>query len=206
MKSLKKIILLIAFVATSLTLSAKTDVNDVMSRTVNTLTSKGSLSASFNIYTDVANKTQGQIKVSGKKYLFTSAVNNVIFNGKTQWNIDKQTKEVNIYQPDNDEIAQTNPFAIISAYKTAYKSKLLSSSSSSYKVELTPTSNAQSLKKVVVTINAASMLPTKVVMTLTDGNTLQIDITDIKTGVNISSSNFVFKKSSYPGYEIVDLR
>lgn len=202
----KALTILIGFIACLLPANAIT-VNEIMSRAVKATTGTGNLTATFAISSPSGNgPVKGNIAVSGSKFAFTSPQTSIIFNGETQWTVDNEAKEVSIYNPDTDEIQQVNPFAIIRNHQSLYKSRLISSSNGLYKIELTPKDSAQSMSKIMLTLTAADYMPASIVLHLSDGNIINVEVTGIRTGVNIPSSRFVFNKGNYPGYEIIDLR
>lgn len=167
--------------------------------------SKGT-TAVFVIADSNSGTSKGSISIAGSKFALTTSFNTIIFNGKTQWTIDKSAKEVSIYTPTSDEVAQMNPLSIIRSATSAYSSKLLKSAAGTHKVQLTPKAKGSALKYITITFSASTSLPTVINMQSADGSNAQISISDLKLNVNIPASKFTVSQSAYPGYDFVDLR
>lgn len=193
-------------IAVSSNVAAAISASTFMKDAAATLTSSRSVSASFSIEADQQPTVTGNIAVQGDKFAVTSSVNSTIYDGKTQWTISNADKEISIFEPTADEIAQVNPFAIIRNYSRDYNLKLISSDNSYVRIQLTPKNADSSIKSVTVTFVKASKLPELMNITLDDGTVLHVKINDITTDANIPASRFVVSVKNYAGYEIIDLR
>lgn len=170
------------------------------------LTTSKSASAAFRVECAGQPSVTGNIAVQGDKFAVTTSVNSTIYDGKTQWTISNDDKEISIFEPTADEIAQVNPFSIIRNYSRDYNLKPIASDNSVVKMQLTPKNADSSIKKVVITFSASTKLPSLMAITLDDGSVLHVTISDISTNSNIPSSRFVVSLKNYPGYEVIDLR
>ena len=101
---------------------------------------------------------------------------------------------------------QVNPFAIISAFRRAYKGTLLKSPAGTHTVQLLPLDKKASIRKAVVTFDAKTLYPTLIRLTTDNNATLSIKVTNVVAGKKYPLSTFVFDKKKYPGAEIIDLR
>lgn len=170
------------------------------------LTSSKSASAAFRVECAGQPSVTGNIAVQGDKFAVTTSANSTIYDGKTQWTISNADKEISIFEPTADEIAQVNPFSIIRNYNRDYDLKPIASDNSVVKVQLTPKNADSSIKKVMITFSASTKLPSLMAITLDDGSVLHVTISDISTNANIPSSRFVVSLKNYSGYEVIDLR
>lgn len=204
----KKLIFLTFILAIFSSVAANAVVNAtaVLDNCVNKLTAGKTLSADFVMTGGGRGTVRGKMIVSGNKYAMTSNVTSTWYDGKNQWTADHSLKEVNLFEPTADEVAEANPFAIIKNYKKGFSSKLLTASGGVYSVQLTPNTKSAPFSKVVVTLSSSTYLPTKIVSTMRDGTVVTLSISNIKTGVNLQASQFVFNKKAYPGYSVIDLR
>lgn len=170
------------------------------------LTSSKSITASFRIESAGQQPVTGEIAVKGDKFAVTTTVSSTIFDGNTQWTISANDREISIFEPTADEIAQINPFAIIKSYERNYNLKVLSSDNSTVRMQLLPKHADSSIKKIIIVFGATSKLPKQMTIALDDGTTLHVTINDIKTNAGIHDSRFVVATKNYPGYEVIDLR
>src|ERR1035437_2229329 len=60
----------------------------------------------------------GDFTLKGSKFVLEMDEMKAWFDGKTQWAYVAQTNEVSITEPSEKELAETNPMAILSGYKS----------------------------------------------------------------------------------------
>lgn len=185
---------------------AKINASAFMNDAAKTITTSKSVEASFKIECNGQTTIIGDIAVKGEKFAINTTANSTIFNGKTQWTISSDDKEISVFEPTADEIAQINPFSVIRSYKKDYNVKLISSDNFSVKIQLTPKKKETSIKKIVITFVTKTKLPQQMMLTLDDNKVLSIGIFDVRTDADIRSSCFEVIDKNYPGYEIIDLR
>lgn len=196
---------ILLFVLALLPMSAE-NAASVLKKASDKLNASRGTTAVFSIQDINAGASKGSISIAGNKFALVTSYNTTIFNGKTQWTIDKSAKEVSIYNPTAEEVAQMNPLSLIKSATTSYKSSLIKSQAGTFKVQLLPKTKNSSLKKINITFSDKTYLPTIVDMYANDGNSLQIKISDVKLNVNIPAWTFSVSQKSYPGYDFVDLR
>ena len=185
---------------------AKINAGAFMNDAAKTIITSKSIEASFKIESNGQTAIIGDIAVKGEKFAITTTANSTIFNGKTQWTISSDDKEISVFEPTADEIAQINPFSIIRSYEKNYNIKLISSDNTAVEIQLIPKKKDTSIKKIVITFGAKTKLPQRMMLTLDDNKVLSIGIFDVRTDADIKSSRFEFIDKNYPGYEIIDLR
>lgn len=171
------------------------------------ITASKGLTASFRIDTDSQGSTSGSIAVSGDKFAVKTPENATIYDGTTQWTISAADKEITLFEPTADEIAQINPFAIIQSYATNFNVKALSTGTkSSVKIQLTAKDSEAQISNVIITFNAADKLPNALDVTLNDGTRLYVTISDLNISASIPASQFEVSTKSYLGYQFIDMR
>ena len=148
----------------------------------------------------------GKMYLSGDKFCISSPSITNIFNGTDLWSANAATSEVNVYTPEEEEIAEINPMAIVADATSRFDARKLSGPASEVRLLLTPKSDDVVFKRVILALNVATGLPSSLTLTADDGSEALFKVTSIKLNENISPSRFVFNKSKFPGYKIVDLR
>lgn len=205
MKTKFLFIILAVFVSTYCA-HAAINATSFMKEAAAKITSSKAVTASFKIESAGQQTVTGDIAVQGNKFAVTTSVNSTVYDGSTQWTISNADKEISIFEPTADEIAQVNPFAIIKSYNRDYTVKLISSSGKTVKIQLLPKEKNSTIKKILITFDSSTKLPELMTITLDDGTVLHVTINDIKTDANIQASRFVVSLKNYPGYEVIDLR
>lgn len=204
---IKRIALYISLLLlTSLAASAAESAADVIKKASDLLSASSGTTASFRMASDADGSMPGTIAMSGTKFNVATTQNTTIFDGATQWTIDPQTMEVSIYDPTPEELQQINPLGFIKGAAQNFTPKLVSSAGGNIKVQLTPKIKDSQIKKATITFSAATGLPSSIAMTLSDGTSLNIAISNLKLNQQIPSSKFKVGTKDYPGYDFVDLR
>lgn len=153
---------------------------------------------------------EGEITVSGDRYMLKTEEQEIINDGITVWTYLPDVNEVNIddYSPDDDEIT---PSSIFDEYKNGYKyiwlENIKEQGMDSDVIDLIPEDvvNAQFFKiKMVISTKDRTLL--KWTMFEKQGNKYIYTISDFNDKAVVSDAIFKFDKSKYSGVEIVDLR
>lgn len=184
---------------------AAPSAGEIVRKMVEAIRGAKSLSVDFSASFQ-GSTSKGNLLLCGNKFILTSDELKVWFNGKTQWAYSPALGEVNISEPVQEEIVQINPFAVVSALQSNYKSRLTAESDDSYTVDLTPLKAGSPYKKVVVVVSKSTNMPLKVVVTASDGITTSITVSSVKKGDTIPPSRFTVNQKTLPGVEFVDLR
>lgn len=187
------------------TASAQTSASTILKNCADKLKA-GAFTASFQI-PRAESALRGDLSVSGRKFAYNTGEVSIIFNGQTQWTVDRESQDISIYNPEPAEVEQINPFAFLTGYSANYNLRLLSNDASRHtaKVELTPKTQGD-ISKVTVTVNTSAWQPSAFEIFTSDGSSMKVVISNLTLGANIPASRFVLKTSDYPGYEITDLR
>ena len=149
-------------------------------------------------------KSDCQLIVSREKYRLSSSDIEVWFDGTTQWSYSSADREVSITEPTIDEQLECNPFAILNNFKSAYNVRRLSGEKN--EIEMTAKNKMSTVRKAVITINGTTGLPSKLVVTMSNGRTFSAVVTSAVEGKRLPSTTFVYDKAKYPANTVVDLR
>ena len=131
----------------------------------------------------------------------------VWYDGKTQWSYSPAINEVNITEPTAEELQQVNPFAIIQAFRRAYKAGYVGKANGvTRQVQLTALNPRDEIRKAIVTMNTSTLFPASIVLTMTGNKTITIKVSSARVGATLPMSTFRFEKKKAPKAQVVDLR
>lgn len=164
-----------------------------------------SLDIIFTVW-DNGNSTTGSMSVAGRNFHLSTPQMKVWYDGKTQWSYLHSAGEVNVTQPTEAELAQTNPLSILSSLGKNFTFRRLKASGGVERIELIPARKSSDFASAIVTITSATSLPKEIVVKDAKGHLTTIRISSIKGGKTKPAAAFRFPAASYPGVEVVDLR
>lgn len=148
----------------------------------------------------------GKMYLKGEKFCITSPSVTNIYNGTDLWSANAATSEINVYTPEEEELAEINPMSIIINSTSMFDVRKLSGPATEHRLLLTPKDSDFSFRKVVLTLKASTGLPSRLTLTAPDGTEAVFRISEIKLNENISPTRFVFNKGNFKGYKLIDLR
>ncbi len=190
----------------ALSLSAAETADEVLKKAAKAINNAGGLTASFSL--DYGQqKLSGTLKASGKKFALQTASNSTWYDGKSMWTYNSKSNETTLMTPTAQEVGEANPLSIVNSYSASFTATFAKSQAKGSKtLVLTPKSKHLGYKSVHVTIPDGSSFPTKLVIIPSSGQKVTVTISQVKTGVKLAESTFVYPKSKFPKAEIVDLR
>jgi outer membrane lipoprotein-sorting protein len=162
-----------------------------------------SITAAFTV-TAQGNTVQGSITVAGDRFFLDMNGMQTWYDGRTQWTYMSSTNEVSITEPSTSELAQINPFVIVSSLRKSFTTRLVKSTTSSNTVAYTPKGKSD-LSRLTVTYSTATSWPTVVVIANAN-TTVTIKIKAVSVGKTLHPSTFIYNKKLHPKAEIIDLR
>jgi len=149
--------------------------------------------------------------ISGNMFYIVNAETEIICNGTTIWNFNRESNEVNIYDYDaeNDEL---NPTRVFNAYKTGYRYAMAGEVSDGKSVlqniELEPEDRKKDIAKIRVVLNKAEKSIKRWILFQRGTNT-KIIFSISKFTPNpagLDNTIFTFNKAKYPKVKLIDLR
>lgn len=186
--------------------SAGPTASEILDRTSAAFQKAKTLAVEYTMTAD-GHKTKGNITISGDKFKLTSPEMTVWYDGKTQWTYNSDIREVNITEPTPEELADVNPFVIISSFRRNYNARIVKSAPNQYRLDLSPRGDSQqNIARAIITLDKSTYMPAEIALSVDGDHTLAIHILSIQQGKNYPVSTFVFNKNAYPKVEIVDLR
>ena len=217
MKSLKIILSLILTISV-LTGQAQTDAKAkaILDKLSVKTKSYTSIKAAFN-YTmenkaDGIDETQsGSIAIKGEKYLLNIAGQEIRSDGSSIWTYLEDAEEVRITEVDEDNEDNITPTKIFTMYEKGYRHEFIKDETLNgavisivniYPLDL----DEKSYHTIRLFIDKNKLEIVKIVIMGKEGDVYTYKIKSFQTNIGISDAEFVFKASSYPGVEVVDLR
>lgn len=131
----------------------------------------------------------------------------VWFDGTTQWALMKESNEVSITEPSEEELAAINPISILTAYK---KESLIQfsnvKSEKNHIIVMTPKDKGADFTKVEVQLVKASGNLYSIYLEQQKGEITQLTLYNYHKKVPLSQDTFVFDKTKFKGVTVNDLR
>lgn len=138
------------------------------------------------------------------KYRVTFDDNAIYCDGKSVWHWNKEVKEVTVNEMSSADDDLMNPASILANYSKNYNAKFIRKEQNGDNIiDLTP-KKAKSYYKIRLTIN--NNTPRKMEMHNYDSSCGEYIISNFKTGVKTTDTDFSFPKSQNPNVEIIDMR
>ena len=186
--------------------SGAPNAHQILERTTSKIGKARCITASFSM-TANGHTAKGTLKMSGDKFFLTLPNASIWYDGRTLWSLDSSTKEVNISEPMPEELAQIKPKIIISSLLNAATPRQMKGTDKDYALHITPkVSQRLAFTSAMIDVDKKTFLPSRIVLTLDSGQTVTLNTDNINLTTNHPASTFVFNKSNYPGYTLIDLR
>ena len=202
----KHITLLLILLTATLSSSGANVAADIVAKAVNRYQSVPSLTVNFKISSPGTQSSSGTLVTAGDRFHLNMPDMQTWYDGRTQWSYLRAANEVNITEPTVDELAQINPFAMVSAINSMFTPALIKSGQQTQVIRFTPKrANESDIISLTVTFDQSTSWP-KTIDILSQQGQVTITVTNIKTGSKLPVSTFVYNKKTHPGAEIVDLR
>lgn len=183
-------------------ISAQT-AKSILDKTAALINDKNGVTVTFSLSGQELASTNGTIHIKGKKFHTTMNSIMVWFDGKTQWTYSKQTNEVNVNNPSDEELQMLNPYNFIYMYRDGYNATL-TKQSKDYQVHLTANDKKKNIQEMNIAINRSTNMPSKI--EIKQGKKwYTIVITDFKQS-KLNDTIFQFRQKDFPQAEVIDLR
>ena len=207
---------IICFLPLSSFAQKEAKAKEYLDKSSDAFTKAGAMSIGFTLnMRDVANNFsesfEGILDLSGTKFHLNTPDNEIWFDGKTQWLLQKDYDEVQISEPSEEEVQALNPAAILGIYKKGCNYKYLGEKNNDkgrkvQEIEILPQAKGSEITRIVMQINAVDFLPVKIHLFYKNKMENIIHIHKYHKNVALKDSHFVFNPKNYPDAEIIDLR
>ncbi|MBD5199813.1 MAG: hypothetical protein HDS83_05440 [Bacteroidales bacterium] len=180
------------------------DAASILKATSQRLKSAPSISATLSILADGRTNT-GHLTLSGNRFALTTPIGSTWYDGKTLWSHSISTREVNISEPDQSELAEINPLVMIDQSLSAYKTQLITSKPDKV-IEMIPVKQrGADIQKAVITISSATGYPSQIILTV-NNRIIKVVFTKVVAGKKLADKDFMFDSKQFPNATINDLR
>ncbi|HLU87397.1 MAG TPA: outer membrane lipoprotein carrier protein LolA [Taishania sp.] len=176
---------------------------------------KGSQSFYLEFSSNIKNSSSGTNEnntgkgwVKGDKYYATFGDITRLSNGKKSWTIIKEEKSVYVSDENSDE-ESINPKKLMTMWDTGFKSKYEKETKlgeeTVHVINLYPKDPKKAdYHTIVLYIAKSNNELKKAVLKGKDGTVMTYTVNKLQFNVDVSDSKFVFDKSKYPGYQIIE--
>lgn len=184
----------------------------VLDTTASRLTKQGGVMAKFKATqfdgTTPQSETSGNIQMSGRSFTISTNELTTWYDGKTQWSMMKGSNEVNISEPDEDDLAELNPAVLVNIYKRGFNYNMTKSTlrgCPTFVVHLWPKYKGSDYSDIFIDIDQNTYNPL-CIRAKREGNWIRLSITSFQNGFVFPPNTFTFPKQEYPDVEVIDLR
>ena len=151
-------------------------------------------------------KMKADVLYNKGKYRVDFDENVIYCDGNSTWHWNKEVDEVVINKMSSSEDDLLNPASILANYGKNFKAKFIRQEKDGTAIiDMTP-KKSKSYYKIRLKINANSGIIQSMEMHNYDGSCGEYKVSNFKSGVKTSDSDFTFSKSNNPKVEIIDMR
>ncbi|MBC9813550.1 outer membrane lipoprotein carrier protein LolA [Crocinitomicaceae bacterium CZZ-1] len=210
---MKHLLVLITLVAVSFSFSQDEKADKILNTFSNKV--KGSSSFYLEFSANIKNASSGTNEnntgkgwVKGDKYYASYGELTRISNGKKTWTILKEEKSVYISDEDGDE-ESVNPKKLMTLWDTGFKSKYEKETKNGadlvHMINLYPKNpKTADYHTITLYIGKNDNELKKATLKGKDGTVMTYTVTKLQFNVDAPDSKFVFDKSKYPGYQVIE--
>ena len=149
----------------------------------------------------------GNLIMKGNQFYLTMEEVKVWFDGTTQWAYFAQNNEVTITRPTADELAGTNPMAVLSAYTAKSKISFSKIKRAGFQyIDLVSRNKNDEFAKISLQFVKNGQQLHAIQVFNKDGSRNELMLSNYKANVTVQTTTFAFDKSRYAGVLINDLR
>lgn len=209
---MKHTLLFITIIFWSITIApafAQDRCNSILNKVVTEYDKSNGISAKFvinSITNGYETSILGNILLKGKMFFFTTDVMECGYDGETLWSYIKSNEEINLSNPDEEEIIDMNPYLLFKNYNKRFNCSYEGKKGTSETLLLTPKNSNDNIKSVKASINSTMLFPSRIEIINKDKSQIIITISDYNSQINIKGNEFIFDARKYKGIEIIDLR
>lgn len=205
MKRFNIIALLLLALATLTAAAAEPSAADILASLHSKMSAAPSLKADFTINSS-AEPVVGTAYMNKSRFKVDTPQLAVWYDGHTQWTFVKSSSEVNITEPEAEELASVNPFAVVGNYQSHYTARRLPDDRSARRVELKPKAAGTGIDAIVLAVSKTTGWPTSIRIVFDDNRQINLSVNQISTVKEMTPAEFTYNPQLFPAAEIIDLR
>lgn len=210
---MKHLSIVIALIATLFQAQAQFDPEaaEIIKPVSESILNSSGVSADFvftmeNKQNGLTDTDSGKLVLQGNRYHLWVLGTETYFDGSTQWVHMVDEGEVNISTPDPDDKLELTPVNLFRMYEEGFRFKIIENEASTATIDMFPEDDTLPYFKIELVLNTDKKTFEKVIAFGRDGINTTIDIKNMKKGLNLNESEFVFNSTQYPEAEIIDMR
>lgn len=201
MKKIYYIIIALSLIAGSATAQSDPKAKKVLDAVSAKLKTLKGINANFNLVSKggtgrVNNNAAGKIYIKGNKYYIKQGATEIFSDGNKTWNYNGNN-EVTVTPVDEADNALTPQALLTNFYDNDFTYKLVSSAGNYNQIQLIPVDKRKNYKQLNVFVDKSKLMITKARVQDKNNNTIDFNLTNINTAVNIPDNTFVFDKKKY---------
>lgn len=159
---------------------------------------------------NINEKASGTIKTKGNKYVLDLMGTTTFSDGKTIWTVLIDEEEVNVSEVDEEDDKTLNPAKVFTMYEKGFKytfiKETFEDTRALYIIDLIPSNPDSEFSRIRLKIDKDKHTVYSMKRFGNDGNIYIIKIKKYTTNITMPDSIFIFSKSKFPGFEIIDNR
>lgn len=206
---------LLVFISTGSLLAQNRDAKEILDEVSKKYDAYRTIQSEFTFHAKAADGAtyadQGKLYLNktANQYKIVLEDQDLISDGKSTWSVLKQDKEVQI-SPADAEAQSIGPNNIFTFYQDGYQlvsagQESVSSVGTLQTITLTPEDQQSNYAKIRIRINTKNHIH-DVMVSDKSGAVYTYTIQALYVNHTIPAATFRFQETSYPGFEIVDLR
>lgn len=178
----------------------------ILDKAASKVEGNGALSCSFTLH-GTTRQASGLYKSSGSKFALDVSGMRTWYDGKNMWTLNPSTKEVTLFVPTAEELAEVNPLSYLHSYSRGYRVLFSKRKDNArHLILLNPVKANSPVKAVEIAVNKKTLLPERITIRNRNDIVTTVEIKSLKLGVNVQKDSFTYSPAAFPGYELVDLR
>ena len=153
----------------------------------------------------------GRVLNKGNAFKLIMDEMEVYSDGKTKWTVMHDVDEINIQEVDSESHdLMDNPINFFTVnnkdFTYSYKGSVIIAGKEMEKIEFKPKDKRAAYSAVELQIEKSTQYPYQISYIGKEGENYSVKVKSFTPNAKIEDVQLVFKKESYSGYEIVDLR
>lgn len=205
------IVLIFTIIILPLGLSAQnqTDTKSLMERVSKKLQSYTTVKAEFSFTLSnpdekINDTHEGSLILNGPKYRLAIMGILALCNGEVLWTVNEELKEVNIVDPEQNEMF--NPKSIFTLYEKNFRYEPVTAAGDKVTIDMFPTGKDETYSKIRMDIIKSKDQIDKVIYYSNDGNQYIIKIKSLSPNFPTDEKMFNFDAKQFPGVKVFDMR
>jgi outer membrane lipoprotein carrier protein len=161
---------------------------------------------------DIHEENEGTLQLKGQKYVvdLPDIGVKVYSDGETLWNYMEDGNQVTISYLEDGGSELMDPSTVFTIYEKGFRSEYIGEkkegNKSYHQIELYPDSEEYEVEKILLSIDKADNMIKSARLHGVDGNLYGVEVKEMKTGLELADSHFVFNPKEYNDIEVIDFR